>query len=90
MFQNETMMERRTGVIKITDVSVETIDNFLNFLYCGKLKVQEPSWVTILPELVYIAHKVSSVICEFVKVICILPLTESIDFHSYQLSLFAV
>jgi len=66
MFQNETMVEKKAGVVKIGDVSVEAVDQFLNFLYCGKLKekleskTDEPTWVKILPELVYIAQKVAN------------------------------
>jgi len=66
MFRNESMIEKQAGVIKMKDVSVETIDQVFNFLYCGKLKEQfesetddEPTWVKIQPELVYIAQKVT-------------------------------
>jgi len=71
MLKNENMIEKTAGVIKMTDVSVEAVDQFLNFLYCGKLKndskdeTVEPTWVKILPELVYIAQKVTNCSLDF-------------------------
>jgi len=61
------MAERKSGVIKITDASVEVTDQFLNFVYSGRLKdkrkgkCENPLWVSLLPKLVYVADKVSFV-----------------------------
>jgi len=49
------------------DVTPEVIDQFLTFLYSGKLKdirqdivTVDPTWVEVLPELFQMADKVSS------------------------------
>jgi len=71
----ETSTEKKDGkvVVKLEDESVEVIDQFLTFLYSGKLKdtttvdeentsgvgVIEPIWVELLPSLVNLADKVS-------------------------------
>jgi len=70
----ETSTEKKDGkvVVQLEDESVEVIDQFLTFLYSGKLKdtameeqrtsgvgVIEPIWVELLPSLVNLADKVS-------------------------------
>jgi len=65
MLTNKDMAEKKSGVIKITDASVKVMDQFLSFVYSGRLKVkskgkrENPLWVSLLPELVYVADKVS-------------------------------
>jgi len=69
MLTNKDTAEKKSGVIKITDASVEVMDQFLNFVYSGRLKdkkkrkgkSENPLWVSLLPELVYVADKVSFV-----------------------------
>jgi len=64
MFGNKNFIESQTKEVKILDVSVEVVDQFLTFLYTGRLKDKrregsdEPVWVEMLPQLVYIAEKV--------------------------------
>jgi len=65
MLTNKDMAEKKSGVIKITDASVEVMDQFLSFVYSGRLKDKRKGksenslWVALLPELVYVADKVS-------------------------------
>jgi len=66
MFSNKEMVERKEGVVKMDDASVEVVEQFLTFLYTGRMKDSEgreegsePVWVALLPQLVYIADKVN-------------------------------
>jgi len=65
MFANKEMTETKDRVVKIEDVSsAGVVDQFLTFLYTGRFKGKrqeagdnDPQWVTMLPELVYLADK---------------------------------
>jgi len=66
MFSNKEMEERKEGVVKMNDASLEVVEQFLTFLYTGRMKDKEgreasnePTWVALLPQLVYIADKVN-------------------------------
>jgi len=67
MFGNKNFKESQTKEVKISDVSVDVMDQFLTFLYTGRLKDKrregsdDPVWVDSLPQLVYIAEKVRQV-----------------------------
>jgi len=65
MFSNNEMVERKEGVVKMDDISFEVVEQFLTFLYTGRMKDKEgregntePIWIELLPQLVYIADKV--------------------------------
>jgi len=74
MFGNKNFMESQTKEVKISEVSVEVVDQFLMFLYTGRLKDKrregsdEPVWVEMLPQLVYISQKVRLVTVHVVNV----------------------
>jgi len=77
-------------VVKITDASPEVVDQFLTFLYTGKLKDKrrkgndddEPVWVQMLPQIIYIADKVN--LNKTPVVICC-PFTNMVDGCLYNL-----
>jgi len=65
MFSNKEMVERKEGVVKMDDASLEVVEHFLTFLYTGRMidkegkeGSNEPIWVALLPQLVYMADKV--------------------------------
>jgi len=57
--------ERVVLKLEVEDVALEVIEFFFTFLYSGKFKDTrdpdgvDPTWIEMLPQLVYIAHKVS-------------------------------
>jgi len=69
MLSQKEMVEKQEGVVKMTDVSVEALEYFLFFLYTGEIKekgasrTKDPFWISLLPELVYMADKVRVIIC---------------------------
>jgi len=64
MFKNKEFVENESRIVKLKDVKVKVVDQFLTFLYTGLFKNKDPvegddpRWVEMLPELVYIADKV--------------------------------
>jgi len=64
---NKDFLEKKSRVVKISDASPEVVDQFLTFLYTGKLKDKrkkgneddEPVWVQMLPQIIYLGDKVS-------------------------------
>jgi len=64
MLENNGMVEKEKGVVEVSDISVQVMDQFLSFLYCGHFKDKresgkdKPAWVEMLPDLVYVADKV--------------------------------
>jgi len=68
MFSQEHTIEKETGIFKISDVPLDVMDQFITCLYTGKFNGKrkecdgEPSWVDMIPQLVYFADKVSNLI----------------------------
>jgi len=68
MFSNEKMVERKEGVVKMDNASLEVVEFFLTFLYTGRLKdklreeTSNPTWIELLPELVSIADKLNKIL----------------------------
>jgi len=64
MFTNKEFVENESRLVKLNDVKVEVVDQFLTFLYTGQFKNEDkvdgddPRWVEMLPQLAYIADKV--------------------------------
>jgi len=64
MLSKREMVENKEGVVKMDDASLEVVEVFLTFLYTGRMKdkrkdeTSDPIWVSLLPQLVYIADKV--------------------------------
>jgi len=50
------MKEKNGNEIVISDVSSETMEHFLSFLYCGRF--QSDTWIQRIPSLTYVAEKV--------------------------------
>jgi len=64
MFQQRHTIENEMGLVKISDASLDVMEQFFTFLYTGQFSnkrkegTDEPIWVEMLPELVYVADKV--------------------------------
>jgi len=50
------MKEKNDNEIVIPDVSSETMEHFLSFLYSGRF--QSDTWIQRIPSLTYVAEKV--------------------------------
>jgi len=60
------MKEKNDNEIVIDDVSSDTMEDFLSFLYCGRF--QNDSWTQRIPSLTYAAEKVGHRNVSFLKV----------------------
>jgi len=66
MNKNKEFVENESRLVKLNDVKVEILHQFLPFLYTGKFKHDDdqdeddddPSWVEMLPHRAYIDDKV--------------------------------
>jgi len=66
MFSKKEMVERKEGVVRMDDASLEVLYLFLAFVYTGRMtdKSREGTsnriWVSLQPQLVYNVDKVLS------------------------------